>query len=255
MEYSQFISEFYSFSKIDLNAYKEGQMKRRIDSHIKKYGINSYREFLALLKKDNKVYETFLGYLTINVSEFFRDPRQWLTLEKEILPKLIDPNKTFNVWSAACSTGDEPYTLAILLTKMIPSNRFKITATDIDKEILEKAKKGLYPEKQMANITPENKSKYFKKCSDGYMISDEIKTKIEFKQHNLLKDTYPMNIDLIVCRNVLIYFTEAAKAEIYTKFSRSLAEKGILFVGSTEQIINPIDYGLKARELFFYTKS
>ncbi|ONI46039.1 chemotaxis protein CheR [Candidatus Epulonipiscioides gigas] len=255
MEYKNFVTEFFNYSKIDLFAYKEEQMKRRIDSHIKKYGINNYKDFLALLKKDQIIYETFLGYLTINVSEFFRDPKQWLNLEKEIIPTLIEPNKTLNIWSAACSTGDEPYTLAILLTKLVPNNKFKIIATDIDKEILAKAKQGVYPEKQIINLPIEYRNKYFKKEADAYVISNEIKRKIEFKQHDLLKDAYPTNIDLIVCRNVLIYFTEQAKCEIYAKFSKSLSAKGVLFVGSTEQIINSQEFGLKSKKLFFYTKA
>ncbi|WP_010166917.1 CheR family methyltransferase [Candidatus Epulonipiscium viviparus] len=255
MDYNHFVTEFYTFSKIDLNSYKEGQMKRRIDSHIKKSGISDYREFLTLLKTNPKAYETFLGYLTINVSEFFRDPRQWATLEKDILPGIINVTKTFNVWSAACSTGDEPYTLAILLTKLIPSQKFKIIATDIDKDILAKAKTGIYPDKQVINLPADFKSKYFKKTTEGYIISDDIKRKIDFRQHNLLKDPYPSDIDLIVCRNVLIYFTEQAKADIYNKFSKSLSSTGILFVGSTEQIINAHDFGLKSKKLFFYSKA
>ncbi len=254
MDYNQFVKEFYNYSTIDLNSYKEGQMKRRIDSHIRKYSINNYKDFLAVLKKDRDAYNTFLGYLTINVSEFLRDPRQWTNLEKEVLPKLIKPHKKLTVWSAACSTGDEPYTLAMVISKLLPTNQFRIIATDIDKEILAKAKQGIYPEKQVANLPIDMKNKYFKKTAEGYTISQDIKRCIEFRQHNLLKDAYPTQVDLIVCRNVLIYFTEEAKGKIYNNFSKALADDGVLFVGSTEQIINPAEYNLKGNKIFFYSK-
>ncbi|OOB78862.1 MAG: chemotaxis protein CheR [Epulopiscium sp. Nele67-Bin001] len=254
MDYKQFVNEFFAFSKLDLNAYKESQMKRRIDSHIKKTSANNYAQFLQFLKGNPKAYEEFLSYITINVSEFFRDPKQWAILEKDILPKTIDPNKTFNVWSAACSTGDEPYTLAMLLSKLIPTNKFKIIATDYDKEILKKARQGVYPEKQLLHLPEDYKRKYFTKSGDKYTITAAIKRNIEFKHHNLLKDAYPQNMDLIVCRNVLIYFTEPAKAEIYQKFSNSLNKTGTLFVGSTEQIITPSQFGLSSNKIFFYNK-
>ncbi len=254
MDYGRFVIEFHRMSGLDLHLYKESQMKRRIDSHIKKYAVKTYDDFLKLVKENPAIMETFMSYVTINVSEFFRDPKQWNTLESDILPKIIQPNKTFNVWSAACSTGDEPYTLAIILNKLIPSGRFKIIATDLDKEIIAKAKKGEYPEKQLLHLPSEYKHKYFTKEKDLYTIKSEIKKNIEFRQHNLLKDPYLSGMDLIVCRNVLIYFTEDAKHTIYGKFAKSLSETGILFVGSTEQIISPSQYGLKSQKMFFYSK-
>lgn len=254
-DYEAFKTEVFSLSKIDLNAYKERQMKRRIDSLIKKNGFDGYDAYVKALKNDTLIYEEFINYLTINVSEFFRNTTQWEVLEGNIFPYLFDKfGKKVKIWSAACSTGDEPYSLAMVLSRFIPLSQIQIIATDIDKQILAKAKQGIYNEKSIAGVPKEFKDKYFEKVGSSYRVSDEIKKCITFKQHNLLKDAYPDNLDLIVCRNVLIYFTEDAKAGIYKNFNKSLKNEGILFVGSTEQIIQAQRYNFETVKSFFYKK-
>jgi len=254
-DYEQFKDEIYKLSTIDLNAYKERQMKRRLDSLIRKNGFANYDEYVNALKKKKEIYEEFITYMTINVSEFFRNTGQWNVLEKDIFPYLFGKfGKSLTIWSAACSTGDEPYSLAMVLSKFMPLSKIKIIATDIDEQILSKAKVGLYNEKSIAGVPAEFKSKYFDKIGQSYKVNDEIKRCITFKQHNLLKDTYPKNVDLIVCRNVLIYFTEEAKDGIYRKFNQSLKRDGILFVGSTEQIIQSQRYNFSSDFTFFYKK-
>lgn len=254
--YEVFKEQIFKLTTIDLNSYKEKQMKRRIDALITKHNINSYSLFVNAIKNDKVMYDEFVTYLTINVSEFYRNPEQWQILEKEIYPYLTQQfGKKLKIWSAACSTGDEPYSLVMLLSKYLPLSQIKIIATDIDKQILEKAQCGLYNDKSLKGLPKEFVTKYFTKISDrSYKINDEIKRCVEFKNHNLLKDAYPTSCDLIVCRNVLIYFTEDAKVEIYKKFNNSLKKDGILFVGSTEQIIQPQTLGFESYKSFFYKK-
>lgn len=254
-DYEQFKKEVLTLTSIDLNAYKERQMKRRIDSLIKKNGANDYDAYVSMLKSNKTVYEEFINYLTINVSEFFRNTAQWDVLEKEIFPYLFERfSKNITIWSAACSTGDEPYSLVMVLSKFLPLNKIRVIATDIDKQILAKAQMGLYNEKSVAGVPAEFKTKYFDRVGTAYKIKDEVKQCITFKQHNLLKDPYPKDLDLIVCRNVLIYFTEEAKDEIYKKFNHSLKKEGILFVGSTEQIIQSQKFNFESIRSFFYKK-
>lgn len=254
--YEVFKKDVFALTKIDLNAYKERQMKRRIDTLIGKYKINTYEEYVELLKKNTERYEEFVNYLTINVSEFYRNPEQWELLEKSVFPKLFDKfGKSLKIWSAACSTGDEPYSLVMLLTKFLPLNKIEIIATDIDKQVIEKAKAGLYTEKSLKALPDEFVKKYFEKINDKtYAISDEIKSRVKFQQHNLLKDRYPDHCDLIVCRNVMIYFTEEAKQDIYINFNKALKPEGILFVGSTEQMVQPKKLGFSTVHSFFYQK-
>ena len=257
MDYEQFKSQVFNLTKIDFCSYKEKQMKRRIDALIAKNKYPGYSEYVEGLKKDSKLFEEFVNYLTINVSEFWRNPEQWDILEKNVLPDLIKKSgKTLKIWSAACSTGDEPYSLVMLLSRFMPLSNIKIIATDIDKQVLEKAKAGLYNEKSLAGLPKDLKDKYFTKIGlSNYQISEDIKKCVDFKQHNLLRDAYPDNVDLIVCRNVLIYFTDEAKDEIYRKFNKSLKSGGYLFVGSTEQIINYKDMNYSSMKSFFYTKN
>ena len=254
-DYEWFKKAVLDLTKIDLNAYKEKQMKRRIDTLINKNAIVGYDKYVNELKTNTAKFDEFVNYLTINVSEFYRNPGQWDILDKDVFPYLISKfGKNLKIWSAACSTGDEPYSLVMALTKHLPLNQIRIFATDIDKQVLAKAKVGLYHEKSLAGVPAEFKKKYFTKIGPSYQISDEIKRQVEFKEHNLLKDIYPSGNHLIVCRNVLIYFTEEAKTLIFTKFFNSLAHGGHLFIGSTEQIINHAEIGYSRQNSFFYGK-
>lgn len=254
-DYEKFKKDVLALTKIDLNCYKEKQMRRRIDTLISKNNIDSYDAYVALIKKNKEKFEQFVNFLTINVSEFYRNPDQWVILDKEIFPALVQKfGKKLKIWSAACSTGDEPYSLVMALSRHIPLSNIKIIATDIDKQVLDTARMGLYNEKSIAAVPDDLKKKYFTKIGSSYQISDEIKRCVEFKEHNLLKDPYPNNCNLIVCRNVVIYFTEEAKDVIYKKFHDSLAKGGVLFIGSTEQIINYKDLGYIRNKSFFFEK-
>ncbi len=254
-DYEYFKKEIKALTTIDLNAYKEKQMKRRIDTLIAKHKIVGYEKYVQALRDDKALFEEFVNYITINVSEFYRNPDQWKILENTVFPELINRfGKNLKIWSAACSTGDEPYSLVMALSRHVPLNQIKIFATDLDKQVIAKAKVGLYSDKSIASVPEDLKRKYFTQVGPSYKIADEIKARVEFKEHNLLKDAYPTDCHLIVCRNVLIYFTEEAKDEVFRKYFQSLAKDGILFIGSTEQIMNYREIGYDRKSSFFYVK-
>jgi len=151
--YEAFKEAIYQLTKIDLNSYKERQMKRRIDALILKHGITSYKNYVEVLKSEKAYYDEFINYITINVSEFYRNPDQWAVLEHEVLPHLFKSfGKQLKIWSAACSTGDEPYSLVMLLAKFLPLDKIKILATDIDRLVIEKAKIGIYHYKSLREL-------------------------------------------------------------------------------------------------------
>jgi chemotaxis protein methyltransferase CheR len=254
MDYERFKDEILKLTGINLSYYKEKQMKRRIDSLIRKNNYENYGDYVVALKLNRVLFDEFVNYLTINVSEFYRNPAQWEVLEKDVFPRLLAKTKSLRIWSAACSTGDEPYTLVMVLSKFLPLNNIRIIATDIDKAALDKARTGVYSYKSMEKLPHAMLERFCIKDGGNYRIKDEIKACVEFRQHNLLKDDYPQGCDLIVCRNVLIYFTEEAKNLIYIKFNKSLKTDCILFVGSTEQIIMSNKYNLVPIKTFFYTK-
>ncbi len=275
-DYEYLKKQVLSITKVDLNAYKEAQMKRRIDQLITKKGLKDYPAYINLLKTDRDALEEFLNHFTINVSEFYRNPDQWEFMDQTIIPLLIKRfGKNLKIWSAACSTGDEPYSLVMALSKYIPINQIRIYATDIDKTIIAKAKRGIYDEKSLAGLPKEFRDKYFRKMSGkemdavemigdsdpvstlktAYAISDEIKSRVTFKQANLLEPKdYPSDYHMIVCRNVLIYFTEDAKDEVFRRFHDTLMHEGILFIGSTEQITGYQDMHYGRKNSFFYER-
>lgn len=254
-DYEYLKQQIFNLTTIDLNAYKERQMKRRIDTLINKHEIKGYDKYVQALKQDKALFAEFVNYITINVSEFYRNPEQWKIMDEQIIPELVGRfGKNLKVWSAACSTGDEPYSLVMAMSRHIPLGQIKIIATDLDKQVIAKAKAGLYADRSVAAIPAELKKKFFTQIGPSYKISDEVKARVEFREHNLLKDTYPNDCHLIVCRNVLIYFTEEAKEDVFAKFQKSLKPGGVLFIGSTEQIINYKALGYARKNSFFYER-
>ncbi|WP_070121137.1 CheR family methyltransferase [Bacillus marinisedimentorum] len=254
-DYSRFVEKVKRKSGIDLSLYKEAQMKRRLTSLRDKKGFASFDEFFDAIDRNVPLFEEFLDRMTINVSEFYRNYKRWEVLENKILPMLIRDGNRLKVWSAACSTGEEPYTLAIMLSNLQRLHQFDILATDLDENALQRARLGVYPERSLQEMPNPLKERYFTRDESVYTIGDTIKQAISFKKHNLLADSFDSGFDLIVCRNVMIYFTEDAKDELYRKFSSALRPGGVLFVGSTEQIFNPGHYQLESEDTFFYRKA
>jgi chemotaxis protein methyltransferase CheR len=253
-DYQVFIEKVYDKLKIDLNQYKEAQMRRRLTSLREKRGFQDFSSYFQAICEDNNLLNEFVDRITINVSEFYRNPKRWEVLKDSIIPALKQGKKELSIWSAACSTGEEPYSVAILLKEYFPEINATILATDIDDKVLDKAKNGVYHEQALKELPDSLKTKYFKQNGDLFSVNPDIKRRIQFKKHNLLEDMYPKNIDLIICRNVLIYFTDHAKEKIYHHFTDSLVQNGFLFVGSTEQIFSPNKYGLQLFDTFFYQK-
>jgi chemotaxis protein methyltransferase CheR len=254
-DYQQFIMQIKKKTGIDLSLYKEAQMKRRLTSLYEKKGFASFQDYYKGLNHSQELLNEFLDRITINVSEFYRNFKRWEILEEKILPKILQLNRKPRIWSAACSTGEEPYTLAMVLSKHLPLNKIEILATDIDENAIIKAKMGQYHERSLNEVPDRMKKQFFNQNGDMFHVSNEIKNIVTFKKHNLLADPFGGPFDLIVCRNVMIYFTEEAKDQLYHRFSHALKKDGIFFVGSTEQIFNPGLYQFETEDTFFYRKN
>lgn len=239
---------------IDLSAYKSKQLTRRIESFMNRTGATNEDDFILKLKTDPNLSKRFLDHLTINVSEFFRNKDLFMELEKKIKELLNPDKKILKIWSAACSNGAEPYTLAIIMDRLTPNKRHQIIATDIDKTILEVAKKGVYKPQDVRNVDKEILDKYFIIDGDNYIVKDTIKNRVTFKHHDLILDKYEIGFDLIVCRNVVIYFTQEVKNQIYKKFYEAMNPGGLLFVGATESIYNYRELGFEKASTFIYRK-
>ena len=240
---------------LDLSAYKSNQLHRRINSLMVRVGAKSAPDYINLLKSDPDQKKKFLDFITINVTDFFRNPEIFEQV-KESMKTLFTLNKNIplKIWSAACSIGAEPYSIGMLLDELSPGIKHKIIATDIDSTILDIAKLGRFSSTQIKNVTKDRLKKYFTLEGKTYIINDNIKNMVEFKKHDLIMDRYDSNLDLIVCRNVVIYFNQDVKDKMYNKFRESLKVGGLLFVGATESIYNYREFGYEKASTFIYRK-
>ncbi|MDW7674179.1 MAG: protein-glutamate O-methyltransferase CheR [Bacillota bacterium] len=253
-EFERFIQKIYKKTGLDLSQYKRKQMERRIRSLMKSHNINELDEYFLLLDKSKAHFDKFMDHLTINVSEFFRNPVQWAYLKNTIIPKISVGKDSLKVWSAGCSTGEEPYSLAMMLNEVWKNKKFAIHATDLDREVLRKANLGIYNEKALVNVEKSLLNKYFTNVESVFTVKDELKKNIKFMQQNLLKDSFEKGFDVILCRNVVIYFTEETKFVLYQKFFEALRPGGVFFTGNTEQIFRAKEIGFTSIAPFFYQK-
>jgi chemotaxis protein methyltransferase CheR len=253
----------YSVKKIlniDLNYYKEEQVKRRLDSWLLRNNMPDWNVYFDKVTTNAVELSRFRDFLTINVTEFYRDPHHWKTLEEKVLPLLIkqanERKSKLKLWSAGCSVGVEAYTLAMAMDKIAPHTACEIFASDMDRGALQKAKgRGPYTAEEIRNLSAEQKMKYMEETEGKFYFKDQYAHSIRFFEQDLLTDEFTGGFDLIVCRNVVIYFTREAKDMLYMKFRNSLQPGGILFVGGTELLPRPSEYGFVSHWMSFYTKS
>ncbi len=253
-EYALISHKILKLLGIDLSFYKSLQMRRRLQG-LASSQAGSVADYCALVERDEAALTKLKNFLTINVTEFFRDAEQFNILKTKVLPELLNQRPHISVWSAGCSNGGEPYSVAITLKEIAGDARHRIVATDIDDQIVDKAQKGgPYTDADMANVGPKLVLKYFQKETDGYYIVDEIKRMVEFKRRDLLKDRFDNGFDMIMCRNVVIYFSDEAKKKLYKGFYDSLNPNGVLFIGATETLLEAKEVGLERLHNCFYQK-
>lgn len=250
--YPVFRKTVLDLTGIDLDCYKGTQMERRLQTIMRRAGVSDLTAYSKLLGATPSRVKEFQDFLTINVSEWLRNPEKFEELQKVILPDLLKKSPKLRIWSAGCSNGSEPYSLSLLLDELDPHGKHQIIATDLDEEILKVARAGVFQEKDIKNVSPARRARYFSQQGETFTVKPELKAKIQFERQNLLSDPFPSEIDLVLCRNVVIYFTEEAKDELYRRFHRSLKPGGILFVGGTESLLKARELGYASASPFFY---
>ena len=256
-EYSYIKREVLKLTGVDLNCYKSPQVQRRLKTFLLRSGHTAWTSFFRALRDDSATLNKLKDYLTINVSAFFRDSEKFEYLRESILPELLRGRPTLRLWSAGCSHGHEPYSLAILLSEATgPYRRHQILATDIDHSALERAQAGgLYSADEVANVPPALLKRYFQAQEDGYRVVERLRRKITFRYHNLVSDPFESGFDLIVCRNVVIYFRTEVKDRLYRRFYDALRPCGVLFVGGTEFLSKASDIGFESAGISFYRRN
>ncbi|MFM9872907.1 MAG: CheR family methyltransferase [Fimbriimonadaceae bacterium] len=251
-EWQEFYSQFKRKTGLDLDLYKANQLQRRIVSMVGQQSCENLNEYWQWLAKSPANVEWFLDRLAINVSELFRNPEKWVEMEKEILPLLLKSSPRLKIWSAGCSYGAEALTLAMILDKKFPGSH-RIVGSDIDTAALNQAKAGQFSKSDTRCVPAEYKT-YLQEKQGEFFADEKLRKNLIFQKCNLLGDRFDTGYDLIMCRNVVIYFTDEAKDELYEKFFRSLKPGGILFVGSTERISRSEEIGFRTEKPFYYQK-
>jgi chemotaxis protein methyltransferase CheR len=255
-EYQKITVTVRKHLNLDLDFYKPNQMQRRLAGFLGRVGADNVDDFCNLIATDEDVKEKVMNFMTINVTEFFRDSRHFEMLRTTVLPEILKKNPRPKIWSAGSSRGAEAYSVAMMIDEIAPGTKAQIFGTDLDANIIAQARAGgPYPDAEAKNISEKLKSKYMEKKSDGYYVNSMIRSKVTYKEQNLLTDRFDRDFDLIMCRNVVIYFSDEAKFTLNKKFSASLKSDGILFIGGTETILNPKEFNLDRDAAAFYRKT
>lgn len=267
-EYDCFVKIIYEHSRISLGPHKKDMVAARLIKRLKACSIPSFAEYIKFIKSPRGASELthFIDALSTNHTFFFREIAHFNFLKQTILPRLIaDPNrrtKHFRVWSAASSSGEEPYSIAILLSEFFntyPQWSWSVEATDISTRILEMARLGSFDKARLGTMENALITKYFQKSvidgAEHFQVSPLLKAKINFRQLNLLSATYPFTekFDLIFCRNVMIYFDLPTKQELVTKLSNTLLPGGYLYSGHAESLTG-IKHGLQPIQVSVFQK-
>ena len=253
-QFEQFRSIIYNESGIHFSESNRAILESRLRERLKAADISEVASYYSLIKSDEGELKVLLDSVTTNLTRFFRNQAHFQSFEYYVIPRIVEQkkeqgSKQIRIWSAGCSTGEEPYSIAILLSEILPPGfTVEITASDLSLKSLMTAKEGYYPETRVNDVPAKYLTKYFEKVSGGYRVLDSVKKLITFDYHNLKFDSGKQNLDIIFCRNVIIYFDEAAQKAAIEKFWNSMAPDSYLFIGHSESL-----FGMKTRFEFVKT--
>jgi two-component system CheB/CheR fusion protein len=230
----------------DFSGYKISSLMRRVQKRLQQIGIASYSDYVEFLEVHPDEFLPLFNMVLINVTSFFRDPQAWQALAGQILPRILagkGPDEPVRCWSAGCASGEEAYTLAMLLAEALGDDqefrrRVKIYATDMDDEALAQARQGSYTAAQVEAIPEALRTKYFEPSGERFVFRPDLRRSLIFGRHDLLQDAAISRLDLLVCRNTLMYFNAETQAKILARFHFALHRNGYLFLGKAETLLS-----------------
>ncbi|MDR3342048.1 MAG: protein-glutamate O-methyltransferase CheR [Treponema sp.] len=240
-DFEQYRKLIYNESGIHFTPTNRSILESRLKERLRDKKID-VRAYFNIVSKDNEELKNFLDSITTNLTRFFRNQAHFDALEKYVVPELLKIKKgsigtTLKIWSAGCSTGEEPYSIAMLMNEILPPPwKFEIVASDISLRSLMTGKEGFYTDSRIVGVPPAYLKKYFDKVDGGYKVRPEIMSKIRFDYHNLIHDLGQRNLDIVFCRNVIIYFDEVAQTAVIKRFWDAMASKSFLFIGHSESL-------------------
>ncbi len=243
-ELEALLQKIFEERGMDFREYKRTSLRRSIQKRLDANNLGSYADYMKFLDSNPNEYAKLFDTLLINVTEFFRDPEAFEVLRKKIIPAIISKKKkgdSIRIWSAGCASGEEPYSLGILLAEKLGEAmndyEIRIYATDIDENAIAEARRGIYSESKLKNVRHEYLDKYFSRENDDYRVNKTIRHIVFFGRQNLTSDAPISHLDLIVCRNVLIYFNLELQNKILMRFHYALNRDGYLFLGKSESML------------------
>jgi len=222
---------------LDLEAYREAHLRMRVENLVRRQQHGDVQAFLARAHHDETALADLRDALTVNTTDFFRNPVQFEALRSIVLPALLAERPALSIWSAGCSFGAEPFSIAMVLDEIEGARAasHRIVATDLDERVLDRAMHGgPYFAEELRGVTPARLARYFRKTGASYRVTEDLRSRITFRQHNLLEEPVDGHFDLVSCRNVAIYFEEKARDALFRGIHAVLRPGGVLFVGGTE---------------------
>jgi two-component system CheB/CheR fusion protein len=229
----------------DFTGYKRSSLTRRIDRRMAQVGVSGYAEYLDYLEMHGEEFTALFNTILINVTGFFRDPEAWEFLRAEVLPGLLagkGPHAPVRVWSAGCASGQEAYTLAMLLAELMGRDEFrarvKIYATDVDEDGLSQARHAAYDEREVRDIPAALLDRYFERKGQAFTFRSDLRRSVIFGRNDLVQDAPISRIDVLVCRNTLMYLTADTQARVLARFHFALTGTGTLFLGKAEMLLS-----------------
>ncbi|MDR1930062.1 MAG: protein-glutamate O-methyltransferase CheR [Treponema sp.] len=241
-DFNDYRNLIYNESGIHFTATNSSILESRLKERLREKSIPDVKTYFGIISRDKEELKGFLDSITTNLTRFFRNQAHFEALEHYVIPELIkikkaSGNTTIKIWSAGCSTGEEPYTIAMLLSEILPPFwKFQITASDISLKCLMTGKEGFYADSRITGIPETHLKKYFDKSEGGYKVKADLMSKIRFDYHNLKNDSGQRDLDIVFCRNVIIYFDEAAQTAVINRFWDAMANKSFLFIGHSESL-------------------
>lgn len=241
-DFEKFRNLIYNESGIHFTSTNRSILESRLREKLREKGLSSVKDYFAAISSSQGELKNFLDSITTNLTRFFRNQAHFDALEHYVVPEIIGRKKasgdsTIRIWSAGCSTGEEPYTIAMLMNETLPPGwKYDIIASDLSLKCLMSAKEGFYAESRIVGIPDGHLKKYFDKVDGGYKVQSNIASNIRFDYHNLKHDSGFKNMDIVFCRNVIIYFDEAAQVAVMDRFWNAMAAKSFLFIGHSESL-------------------
>ncbi len=254
-QFDHFRKLIYDASGITFSDTNRSILDSRLKERLREKNLTNVEDYYKIITSDQGEFKNFLDSITTNLTRFFRNQPHFDALINYVLPHLIElkkksGNTKIRVWSAGCSTGEEPYTIAMILKDKLPAPfTFEILASDISLKSLMVGQQGFYPESRIAGIPENYLAKFFTKTESGYQVKSDLMSTIKFDYHNLRFDSGQRDLDIVFCRNVLIYFDEAAQKSTVERFYNSMAKSSYLFIGHSESL-----FGMDTKFQFLKTE-